>query len=149
MYDLTPERNYDSQATRCIDVFSLFLFDISAMDACTASHWQTSGRLMQELNLCTVNIIECHNCQHKRVSTYASRSNRTLEPSLNVSNATRKFPVSSMTSPTIPLTKVSNFMKLISPTLPDESMTNTTSALDLHSRRRKLSPLFSMYSEMK
>ena len=44
MDDLIPER---------IDVLGLFL-DILFMDVCTTRHWQMSGRLVQELNVCTV-----------------------------------------------------------------------------------------------
>ena len=50
MDDLTNERSFDSQATWVIDVLGL-LFD---MAVCITRHWQTSGRLMQELNVCTV-----------------------------------------------------------------------------------------------
>ena len=32
----------------------LNLFDILSMAVCTTRHWQTSGRLVQELNVCTV-----------------------------------------------------------------------------------------------
>ena len=31
-----------------------YLFDILSMGDCTRKHWQTSGRLVQELNACTV-----------------------------------------------------------------------------------------------
>ena len=30
------------------------VFDMLIMGICTARHWQTSGRLVQELNVCTV-----------------------------------------------------------------------------------------------
>ena len=31
-----------------------YLFGISFIDVCTTRHWQTSGRLVQELNACTI-----------------------------------------------------------------------------------------------
>ena len=31
-----------------------YFFDMLSMDVCTTRHWQTSGRLVQELNVCTV-----------------------------------------------------------------------------------------------
>ena len=30
------------------------IFDMLSMDVCTTKHWQTSGRLVQELDVCTV-----------------------------------------------------------------------------------------------
>ena len=57
MDDLTTERSSDSQ-----DMWSLMCSDyfyyISFIGDCTTSHWQTSGRLVQELNACTA-IITC------------------------------------------------------------------------------------------
>ena len=53
IYDVTTDPCFDSQATCCIDVFDLFL-DMLFMGVCTTRHWQTSGRLVQELNICTV-----------------------------------------------------------------------------------------------
>ena len=35
------------------DVLRLFLFDMPSMGVCTTRHWQTSGRLVQELNVYT------------------------------------------------------------------------------------------------
>ena len=55
MNDLTTERSFDSQATCVIDAICLF-FDMLSMGVCTTRHWQTSGRLVQELNVCTVYI---------------------------------------------------------------------------------------------
>ena len=43
--------------TWIIDVLGSF-FDMLSMGVCTPRHWQTPGRLMQELNVCTV-MIEC------------------------------------------------------------------------------------------
>ena len=51
--DLSTECSFDSQDTWVIDVLALFL-DISSMGVCTTRHWQTSGRLVHELNVCTV-----------------------------------------------------------------------------------------------
>ena len=53
MDDLTTERSFDSQATLVIDVLGLF-FDMLSMTVCINKHWQTSGRLVQELNSRTV-----------------------------------------------------------------------------------------------
>ena len=49
----TTKRSFDSQGTWVIDVLGLFV-GISSMGVCTTRHWQTSGRLVQELNNCTV-----------------------------------------------------------------------------------------------
>ena len=51
--DLTTERSFNSQATCVVDVLGLF-FDMLSMGFCTTGHWQTSGRLVQELNIRTV-----------------------------------------------------------------------------------------------
>ena len=56
MDDLTVERSFDLQATRVIDVLDLF-FDMLSM------HWRRTGRLVQELNVCTV---ASHVCAEKR-----------------------------------------------------------------------------------
>ena len=53
IYDLTTELSFDSQATWVIDVFG-FLFDMIFISVCTTRDWQTSGRLVQNLNVCTV-----------------------------------------------------------------------------------------------
>ena len=53
MADLTTERGVDPQATRVIDVLGLS-FDILSMGLCTTRHCKTSGRLVQELNVCAV-----------------------------------------------------------------------------------------------
>ena len=53
MDDLTTERCSDSQPTWAIDVLSLF-FDMLSMGVCTNRYWQTSGVLVQELNVCAV-----------------------------------------------------------------------------------------------
>ena len=53
IYDVTTYHSFDSQATRFIDVFRLFL-DMSFMGVCTTRHSQTPSRLMQELNICTI-----------------------------------------------------------------------------------------------
>ena len=51
--DLTAERNVNSQATWVIYALGL-LFDVLSMDVSTTRHWQISGRLVHELNVCTV-----------------------------------------------------------------------------------------------
>ena len=45
--------SFDSNATWVIDVFGLF-FGMISMGVCTIRHCQTSGQLVQELNVCTV-----------------------------------------------------------------------------------------------
>ena len=55
MDDLTTDRSCDSQATWVIDVLDLFL-DMLPMGVCTSRHWRTSGRLVQELDACTVHL---------------------------------------------------------------------------------------------
>ena len=52
MDDVTTERRFDSQAMRDIDVLNLF-FDVLSMGVCKTRHWQTSGRLVQNLDACT------------------------------------------------------------------------------------------------
>ena len=53
MDDLTTENTFHLQATWFIDVIVLY-FDMLPIGLCTAVHWHTSGRLVQELNVCTV-----------------------------------------------------------------------------------------------
>ena len=53
MDDLVTERSFDSQATEVIDELGLF-FDMLSISVCTTRHRQTSGRRLQELNICTV-----------------------------------------------------------------------------------------------
>ena len=53
MDDLTIERSLDFHATWVIGVLGLFL-DMLSMGACNTRRWQTSGRLVQEINVCTV-----------------------------------------------------------------------------------------------
>ena len=53
MDDLTTERSFDLQATWVIDVLGKF-FDMLSMGFCTTRRCQTSGRLVQELSVCTV-----------------------------------------------------------------------------------------------
>ena len=54
MDDLTTERSFNSPATWVSGVLGL-LFDMLPMDVCTTRHCQASGRLLQEINVCTVN----------------------------------------------------------------------------------------------
>ena len=53
MDNLGNERTFDSQAMWVVDVLGLF-FDMLSTDVCTTRHWQMYGRLVQELNVCTV-----------------------------------------------------------------------------------------------
>ena len=53
MDDLTTKRTFDSQAMQVI-LFELFFVDMLSMGVCKTRHWQTSVRLVQELNVCTV-----------------------------------------------------------------------------------------------
>ena len=74
MDDLTTEHFFDSKTAWIIDVFGLF-FDMLSMGVCTTRHWQTSGRLVQELNVCTVS-------QHKnaiQVSLCLGKTQRAME----------------------------------------------------------------------
>ena len=50
MDDLINEHFFDSQAAVVIHVLGLFL-NILSMDVCSTRHWQTSGRLVQKLNV--------------------------------------------------------------------------------------------------
>ena len=52
---LTTERDFDSQATCVIAVVGLYC-DMLSTGVCTTKHWQTTGRLVQELNVCTVHV---------------------------------------------------------------------------------------------
>ena len=54
--DLTTERSFDSQDTWVIDVLNLFLLVFSVL-VFTTRHWQTSDRLVHELNVCTVALV--------------------------------------------------------------------------------------------
>ena len=58
---LTTERDLDSQATLAIDVFGLY-FEMLSTGVCTTRHWQTTGRLVQELNDCTLFSRCSHDC---------------------------------------------------------------------------------------
>ena len=51
--DLVTERSFDSQATCIIDLLRLFSWHLSVAFH-TTRHWQTTGRLVQKLNVCTV-----------------------------------------------------------------------------------------------
>ena len=57
MDDTTTELSIDFQATWVIDVLGIF-FDLLSLGVCTTSHWQMFGRLMQKLNVCTLNVTE-------------------------------------------------------------------------------------------
>ena len=59
MDDLTTERSVDSQVRGVIGVLGLF-FDMLSMGVCTTKHCQTSGRLVQKLNVCTVESVIDH-----------------------------------------------------------------------------------------
>ena len=49
----TNECSFDSQDTWILT----YSFDMLTMGACTTRYWQMSGRLVQELNVCTVLLI--------------------------------------------------------------------------------------------
>ena len=73
MDDLTTERIFDSQSTWVIDVLGYFL--TLSMGVCITRHWQTSGRLVQELNVSTVYFETCpffcdHFCSLKALSLF-------------------------------------------------------------------------------
>ena len=63
MDGLTTERSLDLQATWFIDVLGLSL-DMLSMGVCTTGRWQTSGRLVQGLNVrtvaCPMHNVQCH-----------------------------------------------------------------------------------------
>ena len=50
MHDLTTECSFDTQATWVIDVLGLFI-DMPSMVVCTTRHCETSGRLVQEIEV--------------------------------------------------------------------------------------------------
>ena len=58
MDDLTTKRRFDSQATWVINVLGLF-YDMLFMVVCTSRHSHMPGRLVQELNVCTVDPRHC------------------------------------------------------------------------------------------
>ena len=51
--DLTAERSLSLQALWAIGVLGTF-FDMASLGVITTGHWQTSGRLVHELNVCIV-----------------------------------------------------------------------------------------------
>ena len=53
MDDLKTERSFDLQATMVIGVLSPYI-DMLTKGACTTRHSQTSGRMVNESNVCTV-----------------------------------------------------------------------------------------------
>ena len=55
MDDLTTERRLDLKALWVIEMHCLFV-DMLSIGICTTRHWRTSGRLVQELNVCTVSL---------------------------------------------------------------------------------------------
>ena len=56
MYDLQLNVSL-IRKLRCSLKCLAYLFDMSFKVVCTTRHWQTSGRLVQELNVCTVRCI--------------------------------------------------------------------------------------------
>ena len=54
MDDLTTERSFDSPATWAIDWLGSFHFDMLSMIVGTTRHWQTFGRLVEEVGICTI-----------------------------------------------------------------------------------------------
>ena len=58
MDDLATERSFESKATShwC----AWLIFDMFSVRVCTTRHWQTSGRLVQELNFRTVGAVGSH-----------------------------------------------------------------------------------------
>ena len=77
--DLTTERSFHWQATLVIDVL-----DMMSMGVCTTRHWQTSGRLVRELNAATVAVnpgckIELRTCSKQNTILYFSVRTSFLE----------------------------------------------------------------------
>ena len=64
--DLETEGRFDSQATWVIDVLDLF-FDMLSIGVCTSWHWQTSGRLVPKLNVCTLLVVGIRTAKQPRV----------------------------------------------------------------------------------
>ena len=60
--------SYDLQAMWVVDVQMAYFCDILSMGVCTTRHWKTSGRLVQELNVCTVQHVECTFDNHSHCS---------------------------------------------------------------------------------
>ena len=52
------KRGFDSKATWVIDVLGI-CFDMLSMGVYNTSQYQTSGRLVQELTVCTVGHVYC------------------------------------------------------------------------------------------
>ena len=65
----TKLTNFDLQATWVIDVLGLS-FTCYPWAFCTTRHWQMSGRLVQELNVCTVVVLSR---SYLRISTCCPR----------------------------------------------------------------------------
>ena len=52
---ITSQLNIALICKLCVSLMCLtYLFDVLSMGVCTTRHWQTSGELVQELNVCTV-----------------------------------------------------------------------------------------------
>ena len=92
MDDFTTKRRFESQATWVIDVFGSFS-DMLPIGVCTTRHLETSGRLVQELNVCTVYFgryvlkLYCIEClltepprykilQIQRIESYTNKQNK-------------------------------------------------------------------------
>ena len=68
--DITNGHDVDSQATWVIDELGLF-FDMLSMCVCTAKHWQTSGRLVPEIDVCTACVqVVTNNCKELSQNSY-------------------------------------------------------------------------------
>ena len=57
--NFTTVRSFDSQATWVFAMLGLS-FEMVSMGVCTTSHWQTFGRLVQELNISTTETVNKH-----------------------------------------------------------------------------------------
>ena len=54
MDELTTKSALISKIHRSCVMCLTYFFDMLDVVICTTGHWQTSGRLVQELNVCTV-----------------------------------------------------------------------------------------------
>ena len=84
MDDPTTERIFDSQATWVIDVLWYFL--TLSMGVCTTRHWQTSGRLVQELNVCNISSVKADSAINEK------NADAMLWLSVNITHFQKKAP---------------------------------------------------------
>ena len=89
MDELKTERSFYSQATWIIDVLS-FIILMFSMGVCITRHLLTSGRLVQELDVCTVPY-----CEYPTVCGKGNWSVQGKPPSMNRPNILTTFSLAS------------------------------------------------------